>query len=100
MRQWDTTTQSVAQAYFGTCVPSFPNFFILMGPNTVTGHLSVIYTVECQINFALRLLAPVIESLPSYRSRLLPSLTPPFLRPAPKTVEVKYDAAIKDTEWT
>ncbi|KAF2031252.1 hypothetical protein EK21DRAFT_63566 [Setomelanomma holmii] len=26
---WDTTTQGVAQAYFGTVIPSFPNFFIL-----------------------------------------------------------------------
>jgi cation diffusion facilitator CzcD-associated flavoprotein CzcO len=31
-RQWDKTTQGVAQAYFGTVVPHFPNFFILMGP--------------------------------------------------------------------
>ncbi|KAH7126912.1 hypothetical protein B0J11DRAFT_433542 [Dendryphion nanum] len=30
-KYWDTTTQSVAQAYFGTCVPDFPNFFIMMG---------------------------------------------------------------------
>jgi hypothetical protein len=71
-----------------------------VGPNTVTGHLSVIYTVECQINFTLRLLAPVLRSLPSYRSRLLPSLTPEFLQPAPTTVEVRHEAAIRDTEWT
>jgi len=98
--QWDNTTQSVAQAYFGTCVPNFPNFFILMGPNTVTGHLSVIYTVECQINFTLRVLAPVLRSLPSYRSRFFSSLAPSFLCPASTTVEVKYEAAIRDTEWT
>ncbi|KAF2643198.1 cyclohexanone 1,2-monooxygenase [Massarina eburnea CBS 473.64] len=94
---WDKATQSVAQAYFGTCVPNFPNFFILMGPNTVTGHLSVIYTIECQINFTLRLLAPIIKSLPSYRSsRLLPSLT----TPRTTTVEVTPTAAIRDHEWT
>ncbi|PVI06520.1 FAD/NAD(P)-binding domain-containing protein [Periconia macrospinosa] len=95
---WEST--QVAQAYFGTCVPSFPNFFILMGPNTTTGHLSVIYTVECQINFTLRVIAPIIHSLPSYRARLLPSLTPHLLRPAPTTVEVTAEAAHRDSTWT
>lgn len=33
-----------------------------MGPNTVTGHQSVIYTVECQINFVLRLIEPMVKS--------------------------------------
>lgn len=34
---WDKQHKGAAQAYLGTCVPGFPNFFILMGPNTVTG---------------------------------------------------------------
>lgn len=68
-----------------------------MGPNTVTGHLSVIYTVECQINFALRLLEPVLKSLPSYRAQ---SLIPSFLAPSPTTVEVKAEAARADSIWT
>ncbi|KAF1841845.1 cyclohexanone 1,2-monooxygenase [Cucurbitaria berberidis CBS 394.84] len=96
-KYWDTATQGVAQAYFGTVVPDFPNFFVMMGPNTVTGHLSVIYTVECQINFTLRLLSPVIKALPSYRSR---SLIPRLLAPAPATVEVKPEAALADSLWT
>lgn len=69
----------------------------MMGPNTVTGHLSVIYTVECQINFTLRVLSPVLESLPSYRSK---SFLPRFLAPSPATVEVKPEAAIADSTWT
>jgi len=36
-------------------VPGFPNMFMLMGPNTVTGHYSVIYTSECAINFTIRI---------------------------------------------
>lgn len=70
-----------------------------MGPNTVTGHLSVIYTVECQINFTLRLLEPIIKTLPSYRSRPLPSLVPRFLLPPSTTVEVKREAAREDSAW-
>ena len=86
----------------------------MMGPNTgknvaqvasshsntsvVTGHLSVIYTVECQINFTLRLLEPILKSLPSYRSRsLIPSL---LTRTATATVEVRHEAAAQDFEWT
>ncbi|KAI7498286.1 monooxygenase [Hortaea werneckii] len=71
---WDTQHDGAAQAYLGTCVPNFPNFFTLMGPNTVTGHLSVIYTVECQINFTLRLIAPILKSMHSQqRSLMAPS---------------------------
>lgn len=29
---WDSKTNGAAQAYMGTCVSGFPNFFILMGP--------------------------------------------------------------------
>lgn len=68
-----------------------------MGPNTVTGHLSVIYTVECQINFTLRLLDPILKSLPAYRSR---SFIPRVLAPSLATVEVKTEAAIADSQWT
>lgn len=55
-------------AYFGTCLSGFPNFFMMMGPNTITGHLSVIYTVECQINFTMRLIRPIIASTSQSRS--------------------------------
>lgn len=93
---WKENSKGVAQAYFGTCVPDFPNFFILMGPNTVTGHLSVIYTVECQINFMLRLLHPIIKTLPSQqRPRILPSLS----LTAPDNIIVKARAAMKDSAW-
>lgn len=32
----------------------------MMGPNTLSGHLSVIYTTECQINYTMRVLKPVL----------------------------------------
>ena len=81
---WDAKHQGSAQAYLGTCVPGFPNFFTLMGPNTVTGHLSVIYTIECQINFVLRLLDPVLSK--SYD-------------PIPTAVSVKPESAIAHSTW-
>ncbi|KAK5111151.1 hypothetical protein LTR62_005351 [Meristemomyces frigidus] len=62
---WDEHHKGSAQAYMGTILPSFPSFFTLMGPNTVTGHLSVIYTVEAQITMILRLTEPILKSLRS-----------------------------------
>ena len=90
---WDEHHQGAAQAYLGTCIPNFPNFFTLMGPNTVTGHLSVIYTVECQINFILRLLDPLLKYKQKQTS-LLPTLSPPT-----NVVAVTPSAAALDSAW-
>ncbi|CEN61240.1 hypothetical protein ASPCAL07902 [Aspergillus calidoustus] len=57
---WQNTPTQVPHAYYSTCISSFPNFFILHGPNTATGHTSVIFTAECQINFALKVLDPIL----------------------------------------
>ena len=42
-----------AVAYKGVCVSGFPNWFILMGPNTGPGHTSVLVFTEAQIRFAM-----------------------------------------------
>jgi cation diffusion facilitator CzcD-associated flavoprotein CzcO len=42
-----------AHAYLGTTVPNFPNFFILAGPNTGTGHTSAIGMIESQLEYVL-----------------------------------------------
>jgi len=42
-----------AEAYLGTTVASFPNFFILYGPNTNLGHQSIIYMLESQIRYVI-----------------------------------------------
>lgn len=36
------------EAYLGTTVSGFPNLFIMIGPNTVLGHSSMIYMIESQ----------------------------------------------------
>ncbi|EMC94559.1 hypothetical protein BAUCODRAFT_73812 [Baudoinia panamericana UAMH 10762] len=90
---WDKYHKGAAQAYLGTCVPGFPSFFTLMGPNTVTGHLSVIYTVECQINFVLRLVGPILRSMHSPHTGLLSSSQ------EIEAVDVKAEAATRDSNW-
>jgi cation diffusion facilitator CzcD-associated flavoprotein CzcO len=49
------------QAYYGTMCDHFPNWFTLYGPNTASGHNSVIYQTECQVNLLCRLLKPVLN---------------------------------------
>ncbi|KAL5511121.1 hypothetical protein ACEPAH_4336 [Sanghuangporus vaninii] len=53
--------QGGATAYLGTTVPGFPNFFLILGPNIATGHASVIFSEEVQINYIVQLLKPVLE---------------------------------------
>ncbi|MFT4969425.1 MAG: cation diffusion facilitator CzcD-associated flavoprotein CzcO [Chitinophagales bacterium] len=42
-----------AYAYYGTMVSNFPNLFFAMGPNTGTGHTSVIYFIESQLRYIM-----------------------------------------------
>ncbi|KAJ9311108.1 hypothetical protein DTO271D3_8597 [Paecilomyces variotii] len=95
---WNNFSSGTPQAYYGTCVSQFPNFFIMMGPNTSTGHLSVIYSTECQINFTLRVLKPILNSL--YPSFLNTFFTTLGLRSAgPDTVAVTPSAEENDNNW-
>ncbi|KAG8762750.1 hypothetical protein FRC11_007880 [Ceratobasidium sp. 423] len=47
--------------YMGTTIPGFPNWVTICGPNTVTGHSSVIYMEELQMNYVMKLFKSVIE---------------------------------------
>lgn len=50
-----------AQAYLGIVVDHFPNFFMLFGPNTATGHTSVIFATENAVNYTLNFIKPILE---------------------------------------
>ncbi|MGB2426199.1 MAG: flavin-containing monooxygenase [Alteromonas sp.] len=39
------------RAYLGTCVPDFPNLFIVTGPNTGIGHTSALFVIESQMRY-------------------------------------------------
>lgn len=38
-------------AYLGATVPDFPNFFMLLGPNTTIGHTSITLMMEAQLDY-------------------------------------------------
>lgn len=52
-----------AEAYNCSALSGFPNFFILLGPNAATGHTSAIMAAENSVNFALRIIQPVLGSM-------------------------------------
>ena len=49
----NTSWQQGAEAYLGITMPKFPNFFMLYGPNTNLGHNSIIFMIECQVNYII-----------------------------------------------
>jgi cation diffusion facilitator CzcD-associated flavoprotein CzcO len=51
-----------AEAYLGTAVSGFPNFFLVVGPNTGLGHSSMILMIEAQVNL-------VIESIRALKQK-------------------------------
>ena len=44
------------QAYYGLCIHHFPNLFVLIGPNTGLGHTSIVFMIECQVQYMIQLL--------------------------------------------
>lgn len=79
------------QAYQGTAMDGFPNFFIVFGPSTATGHSSVILASENMVNYALKFIKLILNG-------------------DAETVEVKKEAEedytrdiqrnLKDTIWS
>eukprot|EP01065_Artemidia_motanka_P040767 TRINITY_DN516_c4_g1_i1.p1 TRINITY_DN516_c4_g1~~TRINITY_DN516_c4_g1_i1.p1 ORF type:complete len:574 (+),score=163.00 TRINITY_DN516_c4_g1_i1:219-1724(+) len=41
------------RTYLGISTPGFPNMFTLLGPSTALGHNSVVWMVECQVNYVI-----------------------------------------------
>lgn len=56
-----------AEAHRGVAVAGFPNFFMLYGPNTNLGHNSIIFMLECQVNYILQ----CIQALRSPKVRFI-----------------------------
>ena len=52
----DAAWADKVQAYRSVCIPGFPNFFLMLGPNTPIGNYSVIAMSEVQANYVLKLI--------------------------------------------
>jgi len=56
-----------AEAHRGVALAGFPNFFMLYGPNTNLGHNSIIFMIECQVNY----ITQCIEALKASHARYI-----------------------------
>ncbi|CAK7212764.1 hypothetical protein SCUCBS95973_001574 [Sporothrix curviconia] len=79
-----------AEAYNCSALSGFPNFFILLGPNAATGHTSAIMAAENSINFALRVIKPVLDGR---------STTVDLKREAEEQYVDRIQAALQKTVW-
>jgi cation diffusion facilitator CzcD-associated flavoprotein CzcO len=67
-----------AQAYQGTAMDGFPNFFMIFGPNTATGHSSVVMASENMVLYSLKFIKLLLNGDAS-------------------TVDVKHEAEVEYT---
>lgn len=52
----NSTWQHKVQAYRSLCLPDYPNFFLMLGPNTPIGNFSVIKMSEVQTPYVIKLI--------------------------------------------
>ncbi len=50
-----------AEAYLGVALSGYPNLFLLYGPNTNLGHNSIIFMIECQVNYVLQCIGQLLR---------------------------------------
>jgi acyl dehydratase len=79
------------QMYLGAAMDGFPNFFTLFGPNTVTGHSSVVLASENMVNYALKFIAPILAD---------DAVTVEVKESAEREWTRKVQAALKKTVWS
>ncbi|KAJ3765499.1 hypothetical protein FB446DRAFT_760292 [Lentinula raphanica] len=62
-------------AYLGGNFPGFPNLSYIIGANAATGHASLLFNMEAQIQLAVQLAAPILRSFQGPQRSGLHSLT-------------------------
>jgi len=79
-----------AQAYQGTAMDGFPNFFLIFGPNTATGHSSVVMASENMVAYSLRFIRLILAGDVS---------TVDVKKAAEQRFTAEIQHALKDTVW-
>jgi cation diffusion facilitator CzcD-associated flavoprotein CzcO len=60
-KELNETWREGAEAYLGTNVSGYPNFFLVVGPNVGLGHSSMILMIEAQVNLIMESLKALKE---------------------------------------
>ncbi|MEA2433529.1 MAG: hypothetical protein QOG54_986 [Actinomycetota bacterium] len=79
------------RAYLGTTVDTFPNLFLMTGPNTGIGHTSLVVMIEAQIRYIVDALK-TMSRLDLASVEVLPSSLEAF--------NDELQAKMQDTVWT
>ncbi|MCH9671919.1 MAG: NAD(P)/FAD-dependent oxidoreductase, partial [Gammaproteobacteria bacterium] len=85
-----TTWSNGAKTHLGITVSGFPNFFLLVGPNTGLGHNSIVFMIESQLHYIIQ----AIQSLDA-RSASAIDLKPERQQTSYNRVQRK----LRDTVW-
>ena len=86
----DETWAEAAHAYRSVALPGFPNFFMLVGPNSPIGNFSLIQISEIQLNYVMQLIA---KALDGGRKEIAPTAA------ATRRFNAAIAEAIKGTVW-
>ncbi len=62
LRDGRKLTPEKLEAYHGVTIAGFPNFFMLLGPNTGLGHTSVVFMIESQVQHVMSCLRRLARS--------------------------------------
>ena len=57
----ESWSESGMEAYLGVSVSGFPNFFLLLGPNTGLGHTSIVFMIESQVNYVMQAVKTIVK---------------------------------------
>ena len=75
-RELNQVWGDAAQGYRGTTVSGFPNFFMIVGPNTGLGHTSMVLMIESQAQYVLGAIQHIrrsgvkyVDVLPEHQER-------------------------------
>jgi len=85
-------------AYMGVTVPEFPNLFILLGPNTALGHNSVVWMIECQVDYVYSCIEKMLEENVS-RIEVLPDACKEFVHSVRSSLEGTVWARSNCRSW-
>ena len=55
-KRLEQTWKNDAEAYRGCCVSGFPNFYMVTGPNTGAGTISLVHIIEQEVNYIVKLI--------------------------------------------
>ncbi|KAJ5898761.1 hypothetical protein N7495_003505 [Penicillium taxi] len=49
-------------AYGTVSMSDFPNMFFILGPNSGSGHTSVLFAMECVVNLVIKIIRPILKN--------------------------------------